>query len=156
MRKHSNSHFSLGHGQDTISEREKEPGSLVVSRPRSIDCFHTENCWRKQGRVALFNPTSMSSSAFTLISKKIIGEPSAFANGRRVNLLLLCLEVRKFRHKSINPQCKLKVACAIRGTQKIAHNRTNAPLRLCKGRQPHPHVRTLATTQGQATAQPLS
>jgi hypothetical protein len=41
----SNSHFSLGHGQETISEREKEPGSLVVSRPRSIDCFHTENCW---------------------------------------------------------------------------------------------------------------
>jgi len=30
----------------TMSEQEKESGSLVVSQPRTIYYYHTENCWR--------------------------------------------------------------------------------------------------------------
>jgi 2-phospho-L-lactate guanylyltransferase (CobY/MobA/RfbA family) len=54
-KENGNSHFSPRHGQETMSEREKELGSLVVSRPRIMDYFHTENCW-KENRFLVIVP----------------------------------------------------------------------------------------------------
>ena len=47
-KENGNSHISPGHGLLTMSERVKDLGSLVVSRPRAKYYFYTENCLFKK------------------------------------------------------------------------------------------------------------